>query len=51
VLPPDGEFLEVLKLELDGLQAVWQEVTFALYFAEDKIDPTIACRSDTPQAR
>jgi hypothetical protein len=37
----EGEFLEVPELDLDRLQAAWQEAVFALYLAEDKIEPEV----------
>jgi hypothetical protein len=38
---PQGEFLELPKLDLDRLQTAWQEAVFALYLAEDKIEPEV----------
>ena len=38
---PDGEFLELPELDLERLQAAWQEAVFALYLAEDKIEPEV----------
>jgi len=38
---PEGEFLEVPELDRDRLQAAWQESAFALYLAEDKIEPEV----------
>lgn len=38
---PEGEFLKVPELDLDRLQAAWQEAVFALYPAEDKIEPAV----------
>jgi hypothetical protein len=40
-LTPDGEFLELPQLDLERLQAAWQEAVFALYLAEDKIEPEV----------
>ena len=36
-----GEFLELPELDLERLQAAWQEAVFALYLAEDKIEPEV----------
>ena len=38
---PQGEFLELPELDLERLQAAWQEAVFALYLAEDKIEPEV----------
>src|SRR3989304_6214390 len=38
---PEGEYLELPELDLDRLQAPWQEAVFALYLAEDKIEPEV----------
>jgi hypothetical protein len=38
---PQGEFLELPELDLERLQAAWQEAVFALYVAEDKIEPEV----------
>ena len=38
---PEREFLEVPELDLERLQAAWQEAVFALYLAEDKIEPEV----------
>ncbi len=38
---PEGEFLEVPELDLDRLHAAWQEAVFALYLAEDEIEPAV----------
>ena len=38
---PQGEFLELPELDLDRLQAAWQEAVFALYLAEEKIEPEV----------
>ena len=38
---PDGEFLELPELNLERLQAAWQEAVFALYLAEEKIEPEV----------
>jgi hypothetical protein len=38
---PQGEFLELAELDLERLQAAWQETVFALYLAEDKIEPEV----------
>ena len=38
---PDGEFLELPELDLERLQTAWQEAGFALYLAEDKIEPEV----------
>ena len=36
-----GDFLEVPEFNLDRLRAAWQEAVFALYLAEDKIEPEV----------
>jgi hypothetical protein len=36
-----GDFLEVPELDLERLRAAWQEAVFALYLAEDKIEPEV----------
>jgi ribosomal protein S27E len=36
-----GEFLEVPELDLDRLRAAWREAVFALYLAEEKIEPEV----------
>ena len=38
---PQGEFLELPELDLERLQAAWQEAVFALYLAEDRIEPEV----------
>ena len=38
---PAGEFLELPELDLERLEAAWQEAVFALYLAEDKIEPEV----------
>ena len=38
---PQGEFLELPELDLERLQTAWQEAVFALYLAEDKIEPEV----------
>jgi hypothetical protein len=38
---PEGEFLELPELDLERLQAAWQEAVFRLYLAEDKIEPEV----------
>ena len=38
---PQGEFLELPELDLERLQAAWQEAVFALYLAEEKIEPEV----------
>ena len=37
----EDEFLELPELELDRLQAAWQEAVFALYLAEGKREPEV----------
>src|SRR3990172_6742159 len=37
----EGEFLELPELDLERLEAAWQEAVFALYLAEDKIEPEV----------
>ena len=36
-----GDFVELPELDLDRLEAAWQEAVFALYLAEDKIEPEV----------
>ena len=36
-----GEFLELAELDLERLETAWQEAVFALYLAEDKIEPEV----------
>ena len=38
---PQGDFLELPELDLDRLQTAWQEAVFALYLAEEKIEPEV----------
>ena len=38
---PEGEFLEVPELDMDRLHAAWREAVFAMYLAEDKIEPEV----------
>ena len=38
---PQGEFLELPELDLERLQTTSQEAVFALYLAEDKIEPEV----------
>jgi hypothetical protein len=38
---PQGEFLELPELDLERLQTAWQEAVFALYLAEDRIEPEV----------
>jgi hypothetical protein len=38
---PQGEFLELPELDLERLQTAWQEAVFALYLAEEKIEPEV----------
>ncbi len=38
---PQGAFLELPELDLQRLQTAWQEAVFALYLAEDKIEPEV----------
>jgi len=37
----EGQFLELPELDLDRLQTAWQEAVFALYLAEEKIEPEV----------
>ncbi len=36
-----GDFLELPQLDLQRLEAAWQEAVFALYLAEEKIEPEV----------
>jgi hypothetical protein len=38
---PEGEFLEVPEFDMDRLHALWREAVFALYLAEEKIEPEV----------
>ena len=38
---PAGDFLELSELDLQRLEAAWQEAVFALYLAEEKIAPEV----------
>ena len=38
---PAGEFVKLPELDLERLEAAWQEAVFALYLAEDKIEPEV----------
>ena len=38
---PTGDFLELSELDLQRLEAAWQEAVFALYLAEEKIAPEV----------
>jgi len=38
---PQGEFLELPELDMEKLEAAWQEAVFALYLAEGKIEPEV----------
>ena len=38
---PAGEFVELPQLDLDRLEVAWQEAVYALYLAEDKIEPEV----------
>ena len=38
---PQGEFVELPELDIERLEAAWQEAVFALYLAEDKIEPEV----------
>jgi hypothetical protein len=37
----EGEFLEVPELDTDRLREAWREAVFALYLAEEKIEPEV----------
>ena len=37
----EGEFLEVPEFDRERLRAAWREAVFALYLAEDKIEPEV----------
>lgn len=38
---PQGEFLELPEFDMQRLLVAWQEAVFALYMAEDKIEPEV----------
>jgi ribosomal protein S27E len=38
---PEGDFLELPELDLERLEVAWQEAVFALYLAEEKIEPEV----------
>ena len=40
-LTPEGDFLELPEFDMDQLLVAWQEAVFALYLAEDKIEPEV----------
>jgi len=35
----EGKFLEVTELDMDWLREAWRGAVFALYLAEEKIEP------------
>ena len=37
----DGDFLELPEFDMKRLLIAWQEVIFALYMAEEKIEPEV----------
>jgi hypothetical protein len=41
VFTPQGEFLEVPEFDLERPHAAWREAVFALYLAEEKIEPEV----------
>ena len=38
---PEGDFLELPEFDMERLLVAWQEAVFALYLAEDKIEPEV----------
>jgi hypothetical protein len=38
---PAGEFVKLPELDLERLETAWQDAVFALYLAEDKIEPEV----------
>ena len=38
---PAGEFVKLPELDLQRLEAAWQEAVFALYVAEEKVEPEV----------
>jgi len=44
-----GDFLELSELNLERLEIVWQEAVFALYLAEEKIEPEVVEKMRTWQ--
>ncbi|MDA1054626.1 MAG: hypothetical protein O3C40_29700, partial [Planctomycetota bacterium] len=40
-LTPEGDFLELPEFDLERLLATWPDAVFALYLAEEKIEPEV----------
>ena len=38
---PTGDFVELPELDVNRLEVAWKEAVFALYLAEDKIEPEV----------
>ena len=38
---PEGDFLELPQFDMERLLVAWQEAVFALYLAEEKIEPEV----------
>jgi hypothetical protein len=38
---PEGDFLQLPEFDMDRLLVAWQEAAFALYLAEEKIEPEV----------
>ena len=36
-----GEFVKLPELDLERLEAAWQEAVFALYLAEEEVEPEV----------
>jgi len=49
ILPPEGDFAALPQFDRDRLLVVWQEAAFALYLAEEKIEPEVVEKMRTWQ--
>ncbi len=38
---PEGEFLEVRQFDIERPLAAWQDAVFALYLAEEQVEPAV----------
>ena len=43
----EGDFLELPQIDMDRLLVAWQEAVFALYLAEEKIEPEVVASMRT----
>ena len=46
---PAGDFLELPQFDMERLLVAWQDAVFALYLAEEKIEPELATRYNYQQ--